>query len=442
MSVTFRGGIDPENNKERTCASPTVTVSAPEYLVLPLRQHAGTPCIPLVKAGDAVLMGQKIADCDAEDGCPIFSPVSGTVRSLSREWHPTGVRERCIVLRNDWEDRPDPSCVPYEGSLEDLSSDEILALARESGIIDPSPGEKTLPLHTRLRRARDAKTEILLINGMECEPFVTADHRAMVEYPNMILAGIRLVMQCVQPQEVYIAVGDDKPDAVATMNSICENTDIHVLALPARYPQGSTYPLLEAVTHREFPPSTLPEEIGCLILNVDSCASLYRKLAKGRPIIRRVITVSGPAVVNPKNLLVRIGTRYADVFEHCGGFMDIPARVIAGGPMCGKAQHSLAAPVLPDTAALLAFPEEEGQFFETCIRCGECLRVCPMRLMPNDLYRYACDGEYERCRRFHVQNCIGCGCCSYVCPGHLQLMQAIQTVNVHLAKRSGERSME
>lgn len=427
MAALFRGGIYPDYNKEKTFASPVVEPPAPQKVVIPLSQHTGEECKPLVQVGEHVLMGQRIGEADAEISCPVHASVSGTVTDISEQWHPCGLRRLAVTIKNDFADMPDASCEPYEGDPLQMTPEQIIQYAYDAGIAGMGGGG--FPLCAKLRAGLDKGIDILIVNGMESEPFVTCDHRAMVEYPNTILDGVRLVMRCVEPRQVFVAVGDDMPDAINTMQTLCaSDRNIQVIPLRAKYPQGGEKQLIQAVTGREVAPGTVPLDIGCIVLNVDTCASLARAVYKGRPLTKRIVTVSGSAVITPKNLLVRIGTLYKDVFDHCGGFYAVPYKIVAGGPLLGQAQHHLETPVIKDTSALLAFCGDEDTFEDkpTCIRCGTCVRVCPMKLMPNYIYFASNAGEYDRCARLNVEDCIECGSCSYGCPGKLYLMQSIR----------------
>lgn len=434
LAFSFRGGIHPNYNKERTYASPIEELPATAEVVIPLSQHIGAPCVPTVAVGDAVKIGQIIGDSEASLSCPIHSSVSGIVRGISPRWHPSGVRMPAIVIENDFKDERGDSIKPYEGDLDNLTPAEIIGYARDSGIV--GMGGAAFPLHVKLKSAFDKKIEVIIINGSECEPFITADHRAMVEYPRAIVNGAKLIMKCLGKRDAVIAIEDNKPDAIASISVTAEDSGIHVFELNTKYPQGGEKQLIKSVTGREVPPGKLPMDIGCAVFNVDTCASLYRAVTKGRPLTKRICTVSGSAVVNPKNLLVRIGTPYFALFEHCGGFNEEPYKIISGGPMMGTAQHSLDAPVIKNTSALLAFSGGEESFDEnpTCIHCGKCVGVCPMRLMPNYLYMHAVNGEFAECKKLNVQDCIECGCCAYVCPGRLYLVQAMRMAKGHLPK--------
>lgn len=434
MAFPFKGGIRPEHNKEKTASSPVEEPAAPSEVIIPLLQHVGTPCDPLVEVGQRVLVGQKIGDGDDETSCPVHASVAGTVKSISEQWHPSGIKMPAIVIENDFtdeRDEPFPACDDTDA----LTPDEIIAYAREAGIVGMGGG--AYPLHAKLRRAIEKKVDIIIINGSESEPFITSDHRAMVEYPRTIVNGIRLIMQCLRKKEAYIAIEENKPDAIATMSTTASDTGISVFELPAKYPQGGEIQLIKAITGREVPPGKQPTDIGCIVLNVDTCASLYRAVFKGRPLTKRICTVSGSAVSNPKNLLVRIGTPYHLLFETCGGFVADPYKIVAGGPMMGIAQHTLAAPVVKATTGLLAFSgnEESVSDEQRCIRCGKCVRACPMRLMPNMIYLYAEKNEFGKCKQLNVGDCIECGCCSYVCPGKLPLVQAMQMAKWHLPRK-------
>ena len=427
MAFSFRGGIHPPYNKDRTFAKDIEKLPEPEEVVIPLQQHIGAPCTPVVSAGDKVDYGQKIGDCDLSSlSCPVHASVSGTVTAVEPRWHPNGTKVLSVIIKNDFEDRLSPECVPFEGNTEDLTPEEIIRIAREAGIV--GMGGAAFPLYAKLKTAIEKKVDVLIINGCECEPFITCDHRAMIEYPRPIVNGIRLIMQCLGLKDAIIAIEDNKPDAVDAMTLTTENTGITVQALPTKYPQGGEKQLIKALTGREIPPGKLPMDMGCAVFNVDTCASLDRKLSRGLPLVRRVVTVSGEAVVNPKNVLGPIGTSYTDLFRFCDGFSTAPYKIINGGPMMGSAQHTLDAPVIKNTSALLAFSGEEESFAENpaCIRCGRCVSACPMRLMPNYIYMYAQKGDFEQCMALNVQDCIECGCCSYSCPGRLYLVQAMR----------------
>ncbi len=434
MAFTFKGGIHPDYNKERTYASPIEVLPPTEEMYVPLSQHIGAPCIPTVKPGDYVKMGQVIADNTVAMSCPIHSPVSGKFKGVIQHWHPSGTRQATMLIENDGLDTVDETLQPYEDDLDDLTPSDIINYARESGTV--GMGGAGFPLHVKLRTALDKKIETIIINGAECEPFITADHRAMVEYPRTIINGVKLIMKCLNKDNAIIAIESNKPDAIATMSHAAEDSDITIVELPTKYPQGGEKQLIKAITGREIPPGKLPMDIGCAVFNVDTCASLYRYITKGRPLIKRVCTVSGSAVRSPKNLLVRIGTPYYALFEHCDGFTDDPYKIISGGPMMGSAQHSIETPVVKNTSALLAFCADEEGFEKepVCIRCGKCIEVCPMRLMPTYLYQHALAGEFTECKKLNVTDCIECGCCSYVCPGKLHLVQAMRMAKGNIPK--------
>lgn len=428
MAFSFRGGIHPDYQKERTSASVIVSnMPQPERVIIPLSQHIGAPCQPMVKVGDRVLEGQKIADFEGGLCAPVHASITGIVKAIEPWWTVTGVKVLSVTIENDGTDEKMEN-PPFEGAVTDLTPDEIIAYTREAGIV--GMGGAAFPTHAKLRTALERKVSTVIINGCECEPFITADHRAMVEYPRFIVTGAEIIRQCLGVKDVVICVESNKPDALATMRATSDGTGISVLELPTKYPQGGEKQLVRAVTGREIPPGKLPMDIGCAVFNVDTCASIYRAIYKGQPLIKRVVTVSGSAVANPANLLVRIGTLYRDLFQFCGGFTSDPYKIITGGPMMGSAQHSVDIPVVKNTSSLLAFAEDGGEesFSEenVCIRCGRCVAACPMRLQPTKIYENAVLDRFDVCAGLHVQDCIECGCCAYVCPAKLFLVQAMR----------------
>ena len=428
MSRTFKGGIHPDYNKDRTFARAIERLPAPDKLIIPLQQHIGVICEPLVSVGDKVRLGQVIGDSQKGLCCPIHSSVSGTVKAIEPRWNPNGNKVMSIVIENDHEDTHFEDCIPCKKNFDKLTPEEIIDGARRFGIV--GMGGAGFPLFAKLRTAVESRCDTVIINGAECEPFITCDHRAMIEYPRYIVGGVKLIMQCLGVEDAILAIEDNKPDAIDSMKITSEGTGIRVVPLQTKYPQGGEKQIIYAVTGRELLPGKFPTDIGCFICNVDTAASLFRGFDSGLPLHQRVVTVSGDAVKNPKNLLTRVGTPYKVLFDYCGGFEKDPYKIINGGPMMGMAQHTLDTPVVKNTSALLAFADGNETISEnpTCIRCGKCMRACPMRLMPNYIYLYASQGNYEECRKRNAMDCIECGCCSYVCPGKLHLVQSMRMV--------------
>ena len=440
MAFSFRGGIHPDYQKEKTAASVIVSnMPQPERVIIPLSQHIGTPCQSLVKAGDRVLEGQKIGDCEGL-GAPIHASIAGIVKAVEPHWPVSGIKVLSVVIDNDGSDEK-VEYTPYEGEISDLTPEQIITYAREAGIV--GMGGAAFPTYAKLQTAIDRKVSTVIINGCECEPFITADHRAMVEYPRFIVTGAELIRQCLGVEDVVICVESNKPDAIATMRSTADGTGIAVMEVPTKYPQGGEKQLIRAVTGREVPPGKLPMDIGCAVFNVDTCASLYRAVFRGLPLTKRVVTVSGSAVANPANLLVRIGTSYRDLFKFCGGFTSEPYKIVTGGPMMGIAQHSVDLPVVKNTSSLLAYAEngEEESFSDTevCIRCGRCVAACPMRLQPTKIYENAVLNRFDECAKLHVQDCIECGCCAYVCPAKLYLVQAMRMAKSQIPREGAKK---
>jgi electron transport complex protein RnfC len=434
----FRGGVHPDDQKSSTRHKPIQTLAAPAQLVFPLLMHVGPLCKPLVEVGHAVRIGQKIADSPQTGGSPpIHSSVSGMVSAIEPRPHPSGRSIPAIIIENDGKDTPDPSLAPY-GSVGSLTAEQLLAITLECGLT--GMGGAAFPSHAKLHSAA-GKVRILVINGAESEPYITSDHRVMLESPEEVIGGVRIFMKILGIAEAVIAVESNKPDAAAALRRTLPRGGggISVRLLATRYPQGSEKHLIYAITRRKVPPGTLPFQAGALVFNVQTAMTLHRAVTTGFPLIRRVVTVSGSAVSNPRNFMVPIGTPLSTLFEATGGFRERPEKIIAGGPMTGIAQHNLGAPVIKSTGGLLAFtardvkPEDPG----VCIRCGKCLSVCPMHLVPCLMYQAGQAESLDGCRRLGVQDCFECGCCSYICPARLHLVQSFRTVKLKLQGSGG-----
>ncbi len=436
--LTFRGGIHPKDNKAQTCFKNIRELKAPEVLVFPLSQHIGAPCNPLVAKGDRVLKGMKIADSDAFVSAPIHSSVSGVVTAIEPRPVPSGQEVMSIVVQNDFADELDPSVKPLD--LDSVKPSDIPSIVREAGVV--GMGGATFPTHVKLTPAPGKIIDTVIVNGAECEPYLTSDHRVMLETPQELILGLKAILRRFGIKNGHIAIEENKADAIKKLGEMCEGEDgIRVDTLKKKYPQGGEKQLIYAVTKRKVPLGGLPADVGVVVVNVDTCTAIARRFMYGTPLIRRIVTIVGGAIADPCNYRVPIGTTVEYILENAGGFIEEPKKIIMGGPMMGPTQFRLDVPIVKGSSAILCLTEKEVELpeEEPCLRCGRCVDHCPMKLMPLYLADNVRRGNLERCEELKITACIECGCCSYVCPSKRQLVQRIrqgkQDVNALIRKR-------
>jgi len=407
-------------------------MGVPEKVIIPMLQHIGAPCKPLVKKGDYVKVGQLIGQSDKYVSAPIHSSVSGTVTNIISLVSSSGTYMEAVEIKTDGKQEVHESVKPPEYS----SDAELLELIKQSGLV--GLGGAGFPTHVKLSVPKDKKIDILIVNGAECEPYITSDYREILENSWNIVSGINILMDLLKVEKVLIGIEDNKPEAIKILSSIEATNDdkIDVVKLKTRYPQGAEKMLIYSMTGRKVPPGKLPMDVGVIVMNVSSVAFIAEYVKTGMPLIKKRVTVDGPAVNKPANVEVLIGTPLVDVFNFCGGLKDNVSKIIMGGPMMGVAQSSLNDPVLKNTNALLAFDAESAKLppESACIRCGKCAEACPMNLLPLFLNQNALRENIEGLKKFHVMDCIECGSCSYVCPAKRRLVQSIRLGKALLRK--------
>ena len=432
MSHKFIGGVHPHDRKTPANTQEVERLPVPPQVILPMSLHIGAPCQPTVAVGDEVKLGQKIADSPAPVSAPIHASVSGKVVAIEPRPHANGTMVSSIVIESDGLDTPAEAMAPGT----DDSADAIVAAIREAGVV--GMGGATFPTAFKITSGK-GQVNTVIINGAECEPYISSDHRSMLEQPDELLSGIRLIMKACGVDKSTLAIEKNKQDAITLLQSrLSADSDIEILALPCRYPQGAEKQLVHTVTGREIPPGGLPASVGCAVFNAYTAIAVHRAVFEGRPVYERVVTVAGSAVNTPKNVVVRVGTPLAWVFEQCGGFKEEPKKVLMGGPMMGNAMHNLSVGTTKGTNALLAFCENEDQTVPepVCIRCGRCVAACPMRLLPSYIYMFERKDDFEAMERYHLTDCIECGACTYTCPARLHLTHSCRTGKAKLATRA------
>ena len=421
MKRFFFGGIHPAYNKEMSTKSVEFHSVVPQQVVIPLRQHIGAPCQPLVQVGDTVLRGQKIGD--GEGMCvPIHASVSGTVVAIEPRPHTSGQMVDAIVIQNDMQN----NSVDFIGCdlpTDQLDVETVLHTIREAGIV--GMGGAAFPGNIKALSAL-GHVDTLIANACECEPYITADDSLLRTNPEQVLEGLMIIHHVLKPERVVLAVEDNKKLAIERLNSLMKDYPLIELAvLPTRYPQGSEKQLIQAITGRQVPPGGLPSHVGCVVYNVSTFAAIYRAVRMGMPLIQRLVTISGEAISEPQNFIVPIGTAFHDIIEIAGGLNDKTERVISGGPMMGFAQSDLSVPVVKATNSILCLLKDQNGQAENpvCLRCGKCVGVCPMKLQPLYMYRFTLAGKVQELQRLNVLDCIECGSCAFTCPGKLPLVE-------------------
>ena len=424
MKRLFFGGIHPKYNKEMSTHITTFHTITPKQVVIPLQQHIGAPCTPLVSVGDKVLMGQKIGD--GEGLCvPVHASVSGTVVAIEPRPHTSGRMVNAVVIENDLQD----NCVALKGNdapLEQLDADDILHAIREAGIV--GMGGAAFPGNVKALSAM-GNVDTVIANACECEPYITADDSLLRTEPEHVLMGMQILARVLNPKRLVLAVEDNKAEAIEKVNGLLvDYPGIELAVLPTRYPQGAEKQLIQSLTKREVPPGQLPVSVGCAVFNVSTFAAIYRAVRMGMPLIQRIVTISGEAIAEPQNFIVRMGTPFHDLIEVAGGLHDKTERVISGGPMMGIAQSDLAVPVIKATNSILCLLKDRNGAAENpvCLRCGKCVGVCPMRLHPLYMYRFTKAGKVGELQRLNVLDCIECGSCAFTCPGKLPLVETFR----------------
>ena len=426
MLNLFKGGIHPRDNKNYTANKSIEKPSLPNRVVIPVRQHIGAPCVPLVKKGDTVKKGQIIANSDAMVSCPIHSSISGTVTDVAECLHGVFGKSLAIIIENDGLDEWVEG-IPTERNWESLDIQDVKNIIRNAGIV--GMGGATFPTHVKLSPPPGKKVDSLVINGAECEPYLTADYRMMLEYKENIVVGVKILMKVLGVSKAYIGIEDNKKQAIDAMKQAFAGTTVEVVSLPTRYPQGGEKMLIKAITGREVPSGNLPADVGVVVQNIGTAIAVSDAVVRGIPLIERVVSITGGAIKEPKNLLLRVGTSFKDAIEYCGGFNETPDKLIMGGPMMGIAQFSLDTPVIKGTSGILALAKSEiNEAKESpCIRCGKCVEVCPMGLNPSML---SILGEKGFCieakEDYALLDCIECGSCVYVCPAKRNIVQYVK----------------
>jgi len=389
-----------------------------------MQQHIGAPCTPLVKVGDRVLRGQKIGD--GEGLCvPVHASVSGTVTAIEPRPHTNGRLVNAVVIQNDFRDETVPAQVE-DRPLEQLDIDGILHTIREAGIV--GMGGAAFPGNVKALSAM-GKVDTLIANACECEPYITADDSLLRTNPEHVLEGMLILRHILHPDRVVLAVEDNKKEAIEKLRGMLQAYPaIELVVLPTMYPQGAEKQLIQSVTGREVAPGQLPVSVNCAVFNVSTYAAIYRAVRLGVPLTQRIVTISGEAIAQPQNFIVRIGTPFHDLIEVAGGLHDKTERVISGGPMMGFAQSDLSVPVIKATNSILCLLKDVNGAAENpvCLRCGKCISVCPMRLQPLYMYRFTNAGRADELQRLNVLDCMECGSCAFTCPGKLPLVETFR----------------
>ena len=423
---TFHGGIHPYDGKDLSKDKPMKTIVPKGEMVYPLSQHIGAPAVPLVKKGDRVLAGQKIADAGGFVSAPIYATVSGTVKTVEPRRVVTGDMIEAIIIDNDnlFEE---VEYIPHDPKK--LSKKEIIELIKEAGVV--GMGGAGFPTHVKLSPKEPEKIDYVIANCAECEPYLTSDYRRMIEEPEKLVEGLKIILQLFDNAKGILAVEDNKPDCIDILKKLTQNEDnITVMALKTKYPQGAERQLIYATTKRSINSSMLPADAGCVVDNVDTIVAIYHAVAEGKPLMNRIVTVTGDAIKDPRNFYVRIGMNYKDLIDEAGGFISEPEKVVSGGPMMGFALFDLNVPTTKTASALLCLTKDEVSMLEPspCINCGRCVEVCPGRVVPSKLATLSEHQDEEAFIANDGMECCECGCCSFVCPAKRHLTQAIKSM--------------
>lgn len=434
---TFGGGVHPPDKKQATAHKAIEDCPLPDEFIVAMAQHIGAPATPCVAVGDRVLKGQMIGEARGFVSVPLHAPTSGEITAVEPRPHPAGSKLPAVVLRADgedrWQDRPDVE------DLASLAAEDITDLIRRAGVV--GLGGATFPAHVKLSPPPEKPIDTVILNGVECEPYLTADHRMMLEETDRLLEGVEVLQKIFPDCRMVVGVEDNKPDAIELLRKRCADRDIEVAALPVKYPQGAEKQLIKAITGREVPSGGLPMDIGVVVQNVGTVAAIADAVLRGTPLIERICTVTGSAVKEPKNLRIRIGMPVAHLVEACGGLVENPGKIILGGPMMGIAQVDLDIPTTRGTSGVLLLREQDLALRQEgpCIRCARCVEGCPANLLPTTIAAYARLDRMEDAEDYRALDCIECGCCSFSCPAAIPLVQTIRYAKAAILarKRSG-----
>lgn len=418
----YNGGVHPEENKELAENLPLKKFPEPETVVIPLSMHVGKPAVPVVKAGDTVKLGQKIAEADGFVSSNIHSSVSGTVVAVEPRKHPNRGMVESIVIRSDGKNTPDESVRPNK-PLEELSPEEIVDIVKEKGIT--GMGGAGFPTFIKLKPGKPIDT--VLLNGCECEPYLTADHRVLLEYADDVIYGLKAIMKAVDAPKGIIVIEDNKPDAIALLQSRTEGIDnIEVQTVRTKYPQGAEKTLIKNVLKRLVPSGGLPADVGTVVDNVSTAVAISDAIQKGMPLVERAVSVTGEHIANPGNYMVKIGTSVKALIDYCGGITGEDVTVKMGGPMMGFPLTDEEVPVIKGTNGVIAIDTDHTKE-EECIKCGRCVDVCPMELAPLNFAKYVKEGNAQALMDNHIRDCFECGCCQYICSSKIPLVERIRT---------------
>lgn len=436
---TFKGGIHPFDGKSLSKDLPIETINPGKVCYYPLAQHIGAPAKAVVAKGDAVLAGQLIAEAGGFVSANIYSSVSGTVKGIERHRVVSGDMVDCIVIEND-EKYTEAEPINTK-KFEDMERQEIIDTVAKAGII--GMGGAGFPTHVKLSPKEPDKIDSIIINCAECEPYLTSDYRKMLEEPEKLVGGLKIILSLFPEAKGYLGIEDNKPDCIKLLKEKTSGEDrIQVVPLKTKYPQGSERHLIYAVTKRKINSKMLPADAGCIVNNVDTVIAIYNAIYSGRPLYERIVTVSGDAVTKPCNYKVRTGMLYSEIIAYNGGFKSEPAKIISGGPMMGMALFDIEVPVTKSSSAILGFLKDDvSSAKETnCINCGRCMEACPSGLWPSKLEECSINGDEESFLHYNGMECVECGSCSFVCPAKKQLCQAIKSMRkVQLAKARAKK---